>query len=144
MTLKELSNLTQKQIREYALMQNPNLKVPKKWTNKTAAVKWAEANLFGTSKVKATPKKATAKTTVTRGSAIERRTNIVKELRAGALTVAMLADKFGIKTKTITNDIHAIRHNVRNQYLNKNEVVDAVREGKVKTFKVKRTRSSKK
>lgn len=159
MTQKELSFLTMKQIREYAVMQGAK-KVPKKWKDKLTALAWVEKNLENTSEVKTSkstkkPAKAVSvkpakKKTARKGNAMDRRENMVELLKKEAMTATELADKFGIKYKSVLDDMHAIRHNrnsnqVANRiYLKNDEVLLGVYINKVKVFQVcKKTQAKK-
>lgn len=151
MTRKELSMLTQKQLREYAVMKGAT-KVPKKWADKTAALNWLDKNgLSAGAKVSAKkvlaptkvasikPKKKETKKT---GSAIARREAMVALLKTEPCTVEELAAKFGNKYKSVLDDLHAIRHNrntnhVSNRiYLKNDEVLVGVFVGKSKAFQI--------
>lgn len=142
MTRKELSLLTQKQIKEYVKLKKPGLKVPKKWADKESALNWVEKNMD----VKVEPKKEVKekpaiksgpRTKTGHGEAIERRYGIVSLLRSESCTVLELANRFGIKYKSMLDDLHAVRHGRGDhQYLKEGQVLIGVNVGKTRVFKV--------
>lgn len=132
MTRKELSLLTMKQIREYAVIKGAT-KVPKKWQDKGKALDWVEKNVKVTAK-KVTKKKATSKDDK---QAIARRHGMVLKLRKEECTVSELKDNFKNEYKSVLDDLHAIRHNRGGEdYLEKDEILLGVYIGKCKVFKV--------
>lgn len=137
MTMNELQHLTQKQLKEYAKMQKPEIKVPVRWTDKKVALLWIEKNIQ-TSTVKVAEKpNASFKTKVMiKGSAIKRRQEIVKFLLENPQQeTAAIADKFGKTKKSIADDLHAIKHNRNNlQYLKADQKLDFARSGQNKLF----------
>jgi hypothetical protein len=145
MTIKELKMLTMKDIKAYVLMKSPGAKAPKKWQDKTKCLAWAEKALDGNAELK--------KSTVKKGSKIPkakarrvkkasgdrlgklRRLTIVTSLRTQPSTALELAKEFGVKYKTVLDDIHAIRHErAETVYMKDGEVLSDVRLGKTKAF----------
>lgn len=139
MTRKELSFLTQKQLKEYAQMQGAT-KIPKKWQDKETALNWLEKNL-GTKAE--TPKKEVKKTVKKEGtgkpsgSAVARREKFVVLLRKEPCSAVELSEAGGNAYKSVLDDMHAIRHSRAEVfYLEENEVLIGVNLGKSKAFRI--------
>lgn len=138
LTMKELGGLTQKQIKEYVRLQKPGAKAPKKWKDKTSALKWAEETLAGKAPKVAKTAKVTKKApgkTLKMGSGIERRQAMVLLLKKEPCTSDELVKKFKVKYKGVLDDVHAIRHGRgKTDYLKKDERLVGVKSGYCKIF----------
>lgn len=150
---KELSLLTMKQIREYAVIKGAK-KVPRKWQDKTKALDWVEKNLSLKVEAKKEPtktatKKKTTKKVVAKKStkdkakrkledkqAVFRRQKMVEILRKETCTALELKDKFGNEYKSVLDDLHAIRHNRVETYIKDDEMLLGTRIGRYKAFQV--------
>lgn len=149
MSVKELSLLTMKQIREYAVMKGAK-SVPKKWTDKPTALSWVEKNLGS----KAEPKKEEVKKSTKKEAkpktakapkekknkedlvAIARRLEIVGMLRSSPCSSSELVTSMGNTYKSILDDLHAIRHNRKFDYIKDDEVLLGTYVGKQKAFQI--------
>lgn len=146
MTRKELSLLTMKQIREYAVMKGAK-KVPKKWQDKPTALDWVEKNLNvkaeakkeapKAEKVKAEKPKKEKKDKQNGRQAIIRRHAMVQKLLESPCTANELQAFFGNEYKSVLDDLHAIRHNrAEHEYLAADEVLIGVFIGRSKAFQI--------
>jgi hypothetical protein len=145
MTLKEMKHLTQKQIRALAVGEFPNAKIPKKWTDKSAALTWYEKNRKGqpASEVKPTKaaktkpaaaKKPKVKKEVQPSAGKSRRVRIFDRLLTEQCTAQELASYENVQYKAILDDVHAIRHARGGVDLLKGKVLAGTLVGRNKVF----------
>jgi hypothetical protein len=151
MTLKELKHLTQKQIRVSAVKEFPGTKIPKKWTDKKAALAWYDkTRKAGPTVAETKPKKiavAKPKKEVKPKAKKEkeeagptagktRRERLVARLLVEQCTALELAQYENVQYKAILDDIHAIRHSRAGVDLLKGKVLIGTRVGRSKVFQI--------
>lgn len=153
MTLKELSFCTQKQIKDYVKTKRPELVVPKKWTDKKAALAWVEKHVMNGEKIevvkeaKKSAKKAPSKVVKKEAkeskkdrSGIARRLKMADRLRSENCTTTELSGYEGVPYKGVLDDLHAIRHGRAGvAFLKEGEVLASVRLGRTKMFFICKT-----
>jgi len=143
MTLKELKHLTQKQIRVSAVKEFPGTKIPKKWTDKKAALAWYDkTRKAGPAVAKTKPKKVAVTKPKVKKEKKEagptagktRRERIVARLLNEQCTALELAQYENVQYKAILDDIHAIRHSRADVDLLQGKVLAGTRVGRSKVF----------